>query len=179
MATPISLRTLTSESILESLPQLNEILASCVNGGASVSFMQPFSPDTGERFWQRMAQSVAAGERIVLAAENQQRQIVGTVQLIIDQPENQPHRADVAKLLVHQNARRQGIAGLLMSELEAIALAHGKTVLVLDTATGSGAESFYQQCGWQKAGEIPQFALMPDGEMTGTTLFYKILPVTE
>lgn len=126
MATPISLRTLTRESILESLPQLNEILASCVNGGASVSFMQPFSPDTGERFWQRMAQSVAAGERIVLAAENQQRQIVGTVQLIIDQPENQPHRADVAKLLVHQNARRQGIAGLLMSELEAIALAHGK-----------------------------------------------------
>ncbi len=87
MATPISLRTLTRESILESLPQLNEILASCVNGGASVSFMQPFSPDTGERFWQRMAQSVAAGERIVLAAENQQRQIVGTVQLIIDQPE--------------------------------------------------------------------------------------------
>ncbi|EMJ8526325.1 GNAT family N-acetyltransferase, partial [Klebsiella aerogenes] len=76
-------------------------------------------------------------------------------------------------------ARRQGIAGLLMSELEAIALAHGKTVLVLDTATGSGAESFYQQCGWQKAGEIPQFALMPDGEMTGTTLFYKILPATE
>lgn len=179
MATPISLRTLTRESILESLPQLNEILASCVNGGASVSFMQPFSSDTGERFWQRMAQSVAAGERIVLAAENQQRQIVGTVQLIIDQPENQPHRADVAKLLVHQNARRQGVAGLLMSELEAIALTHGKTVLVLDTATGSGAERFYQQCGWQKAGEIPQFALMPDGEMTGTTLFYKILQATE
>lgn len=165
MATSFSLRTLTRESILEYLPQLNEILASCVNSGASVSFMQPFSPDTGER--------------IVLAAENEQRQIVGTVQLIIDQPENQPHRADVAKLLVHQNARRQGIAGLLMSELEAIALAHGKTVLVLDTATGSGAERFYQQCGWQKAGEIPQFALMPDGEMSGTSLFYKILPATE
>lgn len=107
MVTSFSLRTLTRESILEYLPQLNEILASCVNSGASVSFMQPFSPDTGERFWQRMAQSVAAGERIVLAAENEQRQIVGTVQLIIDQPENQPHRADVAKLLVHQNARRQ------------------------------------------------------------------------
>lgn len=179
MATSISLHTLTRESILEYLPQLTDILASCVNGGASVSFMQPFAPTTGERFWQRMAQSVAAGERIVLAAENERGQIVGTVQLILDQPENQPHRADVAKLLVHQNARRQGIAGLLMRGLESIALQHGKTLLVLDTTSGSGAESFYQQCGWQKAGEIPCFALMPNGEMAGTSLFYKFVSTQE
>jgi GNAT superfamily N-acetyltransferase len=175
MATSISLHTLTRESILENLPQLNEILASCVNGGASVSFMLPFSPHTGERFWRRMAQSVAAGERVVLAAENTQGRIVGTVQLIIDLPENQPHRAEVAKLLVHQNARRQGVANLLMSGLETVAREKGKTVLVLDTTTGSGAERFYQQGGWQKAGEIPCFALLPDGVMAGTSLFYKFL----
>jgi GNAT superfamily N-acetyltransferase len=117
---------------------------------------------------------VAAGERLVLVAEHA-GQIVGTVQLVIDQPENQPHRADVAKLLVHQNARRQGLANALMNYLEQLAREQGKSVLVLDTATGSGAERFYVQCGWEKAGEIPRYALMPDGTMTATSLFYKIL----
>lgn len=174
MTTSISLRTLSRDDILANLCQLSDILTSCVNGGASVSFMQPFSPGTATAFWQRTAASVAAGERLVLVAENAQ-QIVGTVQLVIDQPENQPHRADVAKLLVHQNARRQGLANALMSYLEQIAREQGKSVLVLDTATGSGAERFYVQCGWEKAGEIPRYALMPDGTMTATSLFYKFL----
>ena len=160
MTTSFSLRTLSRDDILEHLPELTDILVSCVNGGASVSFMLPFSPETATAFWLRMAQSVAAGERIVLAAAD---------------AENQPHRADVAKLLVHQNARRQGLANALMSRLEAIAREQGKSVLVLDTATGSGAENFYVQCGWEKAGEIPRYALMPDGELTATSLFYKFL----
>ena len=167
MTTSFSLRTLSRDDILEHLPELTDILVSCVNGGASVSFMLPFSPETATAFWLRMAQSVAAGERIVLAAADAQQ--------ITDQPENQPHRADVAKLLVHQNARRQGLANALMSRLEAIARELGKSVLVLDTATGSGAENFYVQCGWEKAGEIPRYALMPDGELTATSLFYKFL----
>ncbi|MVT05167.1 GNAT family N-acetyltransferase [Enterobacter sp. 10-1] len=175
MATSFSLRTLSREEILEQLQPLSDILTSCVNGGASVSFMLPFSPQTASDFWNRTAQSVAAGERIVMVAENELHQIVGTVQLIVSQPENQPHRADVAKLLVHQNARRQGLANALMNYLEEVARNQGKSVLVLDTATGSGAERFYVQCGWEKAGEIPRYALMPDGKMTATSLFYKFL----
>ena len=96
MTTSFSLRTLSRDDILEHLPELTDILVSCVNGGASVSFMLPFSPETATAFWLRMAQSVAAGERIVLAAADAQQRLVGTVQLITDQPENQPHRADEA-----------------------------------------------------------------------------------
>lgn len=175
MTTSFSLRTLSRDDILEHLPELTDILVSCVNGGASVSFMLPFAPETATAFWLRIAQSVAAGERVVIAAADEQQRLVGTVQLILDQPENQPHRADVAKLLVHQNARRLGLANALMARLEAIAREQGKSVLVLDTATGSGAENFYVQCGWEKAGEIPRYALMPDGELTATSLFYKLL----
>ncbi len=174
MTTSFSLRTLSRADILENLSPLSDILADCVNGGASVSFMLPFSLQTAQALWLRIAESVAAGERLVLVAENA-GQIVGTVQLVIEQPENQPHRADVAKLLVHQNARRQGLANALMNYLEQLARERGKSVLMLDTATGSGAERFYVQCGWEKAGEIPRYALMPDGTMTATSLFYKIL----
>ena len=176
MITSFSLRTLSRDDILHHLPALSDILASCVNGGASVSFMLPFSQQTATTFWEHVANSVAAGERIVLAALDAEERPVGTVQLITSQPENQPHRADVAKLLVHQNARRLGIANALMAELEQTARRVGKTVLVLDTATGSGAEQFYARCGWEKVGEIPRYALMPDGEMTATSLFYKFLP---
>ncbi|WP_434641043.1 GNAT family N-acetyltransferase [Klebsiella sp. I138] len=174
MTTSFSLRTLSCNDILDNISSLSDVLTDCVNGGASVSFMLPFSLHTARAFWLRIAQSVAAGERLVLVAENA-GQILGTVQLIIDQPENQPHRADVAKLLVHQNARRQGLANALMNYLEQLAREQGKSVLVLDTATGSGAERFYVQCGWEKAGEIPRYALMPDGTMTATSLFYKFL----
>ena len=116
MTTSFSLRTLSRDEILHHLPALSDILASCVNGGASVSFMLPFSAQTATTFWQQTADSVAAGERIVLVALDASEQPIGTVQLITRQPENQPHRADVAKLLVHQNARRQGIANALMTE---------------------------------------------------------------
>lgn len=114
MTASFSLRTLSRADILENLSPLSDILAGCVNGGASVSFMLPFSWQTAQAFWLRIAESVAAGERLVVVAEHA-GQIVGTVQLVIDQAENQPHRADVAKLLVHQNARRQGLAKALMN----------------------------------------------------------------
>ena len=175
MTTLLSVRVLSRDAILAYLDPLCDILENSVNGGASVSFMLPFGRDKASAFWQKVASSVAAGERVVLAAFDAREQLQGTVQLVIDQPENQDHRADVAKLLVHDRARRQGIARLLMSELEGVAAKHGKSVLVLDTATGSGAETFYTHCGWQRVGEIPRYALMPDGEMTGTTVFYKFL----
>ena len=114
-------------------------------------------------------------EAVMAILVDPQDGVIGTVQLITDQPENQPHRADVAKLLVHEKARRKGAAMALMEELEVQARARGISVLVLDTSTGSGAETFYQRAGWQKVGEIPRYALMPDGAMTATSVFYKFL----
>lgn len=175
MTSSVRVLPLSAQDILRRLPELTDILVDCVNGGASVSFMLPFHPDKAVAFWHNVAQSVGADERVVLAALDGDDQLLGTVQLITDFPENQPHRGEVAKLLVHSRARRLGIARRLMDELEQTARRCGKTVLVLDTATGSGAETFYQQCGWLKAGEIPQYALMPEGGLTATSVFYKVL----
>lgn len=175
MHTSFTLHTFSDAEIISHLDALTEVLSNCVNGGASVSFMLPFTAETAQAFWRRTATSVARGERVLLVAKNAEQRVVGTVQLITDQPENQPHRADVAKLLVHECARRSGIARALMQRLEQVAIDAQKTVLVLDTATGSGAEYFYQRCGWQKVGEIPRYALMPDGELTATSIFYKFL----
>ncbi|GJL42019.1 TPA: N-acetyltransferase family protein [Enterobacter chengduensis] len=175
MNTSLQVKILTGEAILAHLDALAGILENCVNGGASVSFMLPYSLDKARIFWRGIAQSAARGERLVLACFDDRDGVIGTVQLITDQPENQPHRADVAKLLVHKKARRKGAAMALMEALEAEARAREISVLVLDTATGSGAETFYQRAGWQKVGEIPRYALMPDGAMTATSLFYKFL----
>ncbi|STE16982.1 GNAT family N-acetyltransferase [Citrobacter sp. wls718] len=175
MATGTPCIVLSAQQIVSRIDELCDVFEQCVNDGASVSFIHPFNRDKSLPFWTGVAQSVACGERIVLAAENTQGILVGTVQLIVDQPENQPHRADVAKLLVHPSARRTGIARELMNALETCARQQHKTTLVLDTATGSAAELFYHNCGWQNAGMIPNYAQMPDGTLTGTTLFYKSL----
>lgn len=175
MTSSLHIYSLSRDEILSHIDSLSDILQNCVNGGASVSFMLPFSPENARQFWLGVAESVGRQERTVLACRDEREGFLGTVQLITDQPENQPHRADVAKLLVHEKARRRGVAMALMEALESAAKNQGKSVLVLDTATGSGAETFYQRAGWQKVGEIPRYALMPDGEMTATTVFYKFL----
>ena len=175
MTSSLHIYSLSRDEILSHIDSLSDILQNCVNGGASVSFMLPFSPENARQFWLGVAGSVGRQERTVLACRDEHEGFLGTVQLITDQPENQPHRADVAKLLVHEKARRRGVAMALMEALESAAKNQGKSVLVLDTATGSGAETFYQRAGWQKVGEIPRYALMPDGEMTATTVFYKFL----
>lgn len=166
---------LPSHAILTRLDELTDVLIDCVEGGASVSFMLPLSRERAAGFWQQVALDIAAATRTLLVCEDAQGRIVGTVQLVTGQPDNQPHRADVSKLLVHRRARRQGIAQALMEQLEEAARAAGKTLLVLDTATGSGAETFYRQAGWQLCGDIPGYALMPDGKPCGTTIFYKTL----
>ncbi|HFK5798390.1 TPA: GNAT family N-acetyltransferase [Enterobacter hormaechei subsp. oharae] len=175
MNSPMLIKPLSRQDILTHIDALNDILVNCVNGGASVSFMLPFSAGKAQTFWLGVADSVWRDERIVLGCFDAEQGLVGTVQLITDQPENQPHRADVAKLLVHEKARRKGAAMALMEALEAVAREKALTVLVLDTSTGSGAETFYQRAGWQKAGEIPRYALMPNGDMTATSVFYKFL----
>ncbi|AJZ89483.1 GCN5 family acetyltransferase [Klebsiella michiganensis] len=169
------IRSLKACEFAAATAALTDVLIDCVAGGASVSFLHPLAPEKAAAFWGEVGQSVARGERTVIVAEDGQGHIVGTVQLITSQPENQPHRADVAKLLVHRQARRKGIAQRLMAYLEAVATTQGKSVLVLDTATGSDAEIFYQGMGWQRVGDLPHYALMPDGSPCSTTFYYRNL----
>jgi len=158
------------------LQELSDVLIDCVEGGASVSFMLPMTRAKAETFWRGVAGSVARGERVVLVAQDATGTIVGTVQIILSLPENQPHRGDIAKMLVHRRARQQGVGGALLVAAEQSALRAGKTLLVLDTVTGSDAERMYVRQGWQRCGEIPQYALWPDGRPCATTIFFKFLP---
>jgi GNAT superfamily N-acetyltransferase len=153
---------------------LSDVLIDCVEGGASVSFMLPMTRAKADAFWRGAAASVARGERVVLAAEDAAGAIVGTAQVILAQPENQPHRGDLAKMLVHRRARRHGVGGALLEAAEGSALRAGKTLLVLDTASAE-AERLYARHGWQRCGEIPNYALLPDGAPCGTTIFFKFL----
>lgn len=155
------------------LQSLAELLIDCVDGGASVSFMHPLPMDKALAFWRGVADSAARGERALLVAEDAAG-IVGTVQVVLDQPENQPHRADVAKMLVHRRARRQGLGEALMQAAEQVARECGKTLLVLDTASDD-AERLYARLGWQRCGVIPGYALLPQGGLCDTTYFYRLL----
>lgn len=168
-----SLRRLTHVDD-DQVAALSEVLVDCVEGGASVSFMLPLSHDHAQKFWRKVGAGVAAGERALLVAEDAQG-IVGTVQLVLDQPDNQPHRADLAKMLVHRRGRRQGLGEALMRGAEALARECGKTLLVLDTVTGGDAERLYERLGWQRVGVIPDYALWPRGGLCATTYFYKRL----
>ncbi len=153
---------------------LADVLIDCVEGGASVSFMHPLRRDRAVAFWRRVAQDVAAGERALLVAEDT-RGVCGTVQLVLDQPENQPHRADLSKMLVHRRARRQGLGAALVRAAETMARDCGKTLLVLDAVTGGDAERLYARLGWQRVGVIPGYALFPRGGLCDTTVFYREL----
>ena len=165
-------RRLSSVSEAE-LGGLAEVLIDCVEGGASVGFMLPLPVSRALGFWRRVAEGVARGERALLVAEDAGG-IVGTVQLVLEQPENQPHRADVSKMLVHRRARRRGLGEALMRAAEGVALACGKTVLVLDTASGD-AERLYARMGWQYCGTVPDYALLPSGGFCDTKFFYRRL----
>ncbi len=153
---------------------IRDRLIDCVDGGASVSFMQPLSPEKARDFWRGVAREAASGARIVLVARDAGG-IVGTVQIIPAQPDNQPHRADIAKMLVHRRGRRRGIGAALMHAAEAAARQAGKTLLVLDTVTGGDAERLYSRLGWVFVGIVPDYALWPDGRPCGTSIYYRRL----
>jgi len=153
---------------------LTDVLIDCVEGGASVSFMLPMSRAKAEAYWRGISASVARGERVVLVAEDAAGAIIGTVQIVLDQPENQPHRGDLAKMLVHRRLRRRGVGAALLAAAERRALGAGKTLLVLDTASGD-AERLYARHGWQRCGQIPDYALLPNGMPCATTIFFKSL----
>lgn len=171
----INIRDLNPDDVAAYVDALADVLIDCVEGGASVSFMKPIARETALKFWKDVATAVARNERILLIAETSDGRVVGTVQLVTAQPENQPHRADVAKMLVRRDARRQGIAGRLLETLDESARRAGKTVLVLDTVTDGDAERLYQRAGWQRVGSVPNYALMPDGKPCSTTFFHKQL----
>jgi GNAT superfamily N-acetyltransferase len=155
---------------------LADVLIDCVEGGASVGFMHPLSRERALAFWQQVLASAARGERIVLVARDlSSGAIAGTVQVVLAMPENQPHRAEIAKMLVHRRARRLGLGAALMQAAEAAAREAGKTLLVLDTVTGGDAERLYARLGWQRCGEIPGFALWPRGGLCSTTVYYRVL----
>jgi ribosomal protein S18 acetylase RimI-like enzyme len=175
LSTSHSVTQLLELTNLGDISALCEVLIDCVEGGASVSFMQPLSRAKAEDFWLGVAKSIALGERALIVARNSKDHIVGTVQVILRQPENQPHRADISKLLVHRNARCHGLGASLMAAAEHSAKAAGKRVLVLDTASGGGAESLYERLGWQLCGRIPDYALWPNGGLCATTIYYKQL----
>jgi GNAT superfamily N-acetyltransferase len=156
------------------IPDLALLLADAVAGGASVGFTLPFTPDDAATWWQSIERDVVRGNVIVVVARLQRR-VVGTAQLRLAQLPNGRHRAEVAKVLVHRSARRRGIATSLMNAIERIALAEGRTLLVLDTITGSEAVPLYTKLGWTRAGEIPEYAGLPSGELRPTTIFFRRL----
>jgi GNAT superfamily N-acetyltransferase len=173
VAEGIQVRTLSALSDGE-IRELGDVLIDCVEGGASVSFMLPIRRATADAFWQNVARSVARKERILLIAEDSAGRIVGTVQIIFAEAENQPHRADIAKMLVHRRARKRGVGAALLAAAEDAARNAGKTVLVLDTASDA-AERLYARLGWQRCGVIPGYALLPGGGLCDTTFFYRTL----
>jgi GNAT superfamily N-acetyltransferase len=155
------------------LDGLVQVLIDCVEGGASVSFMHPLSEDKARAFWRRVLDGIANGHRALVIAE-QDDAVVGTVQLVLDLPENQPHRGDLSKMLVHRRARRQGVGAALLRKAEDAARESGKTLLVLDTASGD-AQRLYERMGWQRCGHVPDYALLPFGGLCGTTFYYRRL----
>lgn len=158
---------------------LAEVLVDVVDGDGSVSFMHPLDPARAQAFWRAVADGVGRGERALLVAEERDDaadggwRVVGSVHLVLGLPENQPHRADVTKLVVHRAARRRGVATRLMAALEGVARDCGRSLLVLDTETGAPAEALYAGLGWQRVGVVPDFALRPHGGLAATTFFYK------
>ena len=156
------------------LEELAALTKDCVDGGASIGFMQPFTIDRARDFWRLVADAVAGGRRALLVAEDGQG-VCGTVQLILDLPDNQPHRADLAKMQVHRRARRHGLGEALLRAAERTARGAGKTLLVLDAVTDGDAARLYERLGWVRVGDIPNYALYPQGGYCSTTYFYRNL----
>jgi GNAT superfamily N-acetyltransferase len=166
-ATVRRLRQVTASQIND----LAAVLVDCVIGGASVGFMMPLTHERAAAFWRRIADDVHANKRVLLVAEDADG-ICGTAQVVLEQPENQPHRGDIAKMLVHRRARRQGLGSALLQAAEREARADGKSLLVLDTASDD-AERLYERNGWVRVGVVPDYALLPAGGLCATNIYYR------
>jgi ribosomal protein S18 acetylase RimI-like enzyme len=170
MMAEIEIRVLdTSPDVLE---MLSEILVEAVANGGSVSFMHPLAPEAAFAFWQGSLSAAGRGERIVLGAFDGE-ELIGTVTLLLDLPPNQPHRAEIAKMMTRISHRGRGVATALMRAAECLATQHGRTLLVLDTAVEDGASRLYEALGFNLTGVIPDYALKPHGGLTGTMIYWK------
>jgi GNAT superfamily N-acetyltransferase len=163
---------LSSTDLVESAKELAAILVDAIEDGASVGFLKPVDLETAAAWWDDLAAAVAEGTLIVWAAHRRGR-LCGTVQLKLEQTPNGMHRAEVAKLMVHRDARGHGLGRRLLALAEQAAAEAGATLLLLDTQTGSAAETLYRKTGWTAAGVIPDYAADPAGVLRPTTLFYK------
>ncbi len=164
---------LDAAAVTAAIDELSDVLVDCVEGGASVSFMLPFGRADAAKYFEKVVASIARDETVLVAAKLDGR-IVGSVQLGLDMPPNQPHRGDIKKLLVHRATRNRGIGAMLMARAEVEAKARGRTLLVLDTA-GAEAERLYLRTGWQRGGVVPDYAMWPTGGFCDTTFFWKKL----
>jgi GNAT superfamily N-acetyltransferase len=174
MQSPIAIRRLDPAQTRAAAAELGAVLLDCVQGGASVSFMDGLTAEEAQAFWLGVAQAAETDGRAVLVAQDEAG-IVGVVEVIPAGPANQPHRADVAKMLVHRRGRRRGLGEALMRAAEAAGAAMGKTLLTLDTVEGEAGERLYARLGWTRVGAIPGYALLPDGTPCATVVFYKAL----
>jgi len=168
----VSIRRLSADEIAAAAPDLASVLLDCVAGGASVNFMADLSRDRAEAFWRGVAEAARSDGRALFVAEDAEG-VLGTVQLIPIGIDNQPHRAEVSKMLVHRRARRRGVGEQLMRAAEAAGRGLGRRLLTLDTMAGEAGERLYLRLGWVPIGVIPDFALYPDGRIGDTTFFYK------
>jgi len=174
MTRPIEIERLDAGELRQHLDGLARVLHDCVDGGASVGYMAPFSLEDALHAFAGFAAEAEQRRRLILAAFDG-GELVGTVQVILVLPPNQPHRGEIAKLLVHRSVRGRGVARRLMEAAEAEARAEGKTLLVLDAVTGGDAARLYDRLGWTTVGVVPGFALYPDGRPCDTTYFWKAI----
>jgi GNAT superfamily N-acetyltransferase len=168
----LEIRRLRTGELAAELDSLAHVLHDCVEGGASIGFMWPYTHEDARTFFEGVAAEVERGNRLLLAAYDE-GELVGTVQVILTLPPNQPHRGEITKLLVHRGARGRGVAQRLMEAAEEEARAEGKTLLVLDAVTDGDAFRLYTRMGWTRVGDVPNFALYPDGRPCATTYFWK------
>ena len=168
----VEIERLDAGSFAAVTAELGDVLADAVSGGASVGFLKPFTSAEAAAWWRTLAEDIAAGRRMILVARIDRR-LVGTVQLRVAELPNARHRAEVAKLLVHRSVRRRGVGRALMDAIEALARSEGRTLLVLDTETGSDAQRLYETLGWTRVAPIPRYAKDPDGVLRATTIYFK------
>lgn len=165
----------TAKTYPVAIPLLADLLHACVTGGAAVGFIAPLDPAVATAFWQAQISAIAAGEKHILMAVSNDSRVIGTVTLALAPQVNGQHRAEIAKMLVHPTARRQGVAAALLRRAEALARDLGRRLLVLDTSQGDTAERLYAKLGWQSCGIIPDYALNGDGSSHATHVMYRQL----
>ncbi len=168
------IREFTPDEARSRLPELAAILVDAVAHGASVNFLQGFARAQGEAFWTSQLPGLTAGATRLFVAEGEGR-LLGTVLLFMAHQPNAPHRAEIGKMLVHSAARRRGLGRALLAHAEDAARATGRSLLLLDTESGSAGDLLYRAAGWVECGRVPGHALRPDGQPAETTMFYKRL----